>query len=179
MKSALVKVLAILLAALLPVCGASCEGQDGDLYICRLLDNGSVMITGYRGTEADLVFPETIGGRTVTGLSGSFCMNSPATAARAPPASQACASRTLGALRTPCRSMRTDSTTLRLWNRCSRAQGRTPQTSSAACPNTTPPRPNPVSTDEKSPISGLPSIRSGGAEPKTPCLAFASIRLSG
>ncbi len=78
MKSALVKVLAILLAALLPVCGASCEGQDGDLYICRLLDNGSVMITGYRGTETDLVFPETIDGRTVTGLSGSFCMNSPA-----------------------------------------------------------------------------------------------------
>ena len=59
------------LVLLVAMCaGASAEsGEDFDY---RVLDDGSVMITGYKGSDADLVIPETIGGHAVSGLGNSF-----------------------------------------------------------------------------------------------------------
>ncbi len=61
---------AALCLALLLCAGASAE-SDG-LFEYTVLEDGNAMITGYRGSETDLVIPETVGGHPVTGLGNSF-----------------------------------------------------------------------------------------------------------
>ena len=58
MKSVLFR--ALLLAAVLVLCGTGLAAAGGDLFEYVILDDETVMITGYRGSETDLVFPETI-----------------------------------------------------------------------------------------------------------------------
>ena len=61
----------IFLAVLLFLSGVSfAEGGSGFDY--RVLDDGNAMITGYRGSGPEIVFPESIDGYTVSGLGESF-----------------------------------------------------------------------------------------------------------
>lgn len=71
MTSRLFRIPVLFTAALLILCIAA-FAEAGSLFDCRLLDDGSVMITGYRGSDPELVFPETIDGRTVSGVSEAF-----------------------------------------------------------------------------------------------------------
>lgn len=67
------RILAMLVVFVLlsvPVAGIS--GGSGWDYDYKVLDDGTAMITGYRGSDADPVFPETIDGRAVSRLSGTF-----------------------------------------------------------------------------------------------------------
>ena len=75
MKSFLLRIL--LLAAALALCSTGLAEAGGDLFEYTVLDDGTAMITGYKGSETDLVIPETIEGHTVTGLSRSFGYNTP------------------------------------------------------------------------------------------------------
>ena len=75
MKSVLFR--ALLLAAVLVLCGTGLAAAGGDLFEYVILDDETVMITGYRGSATDLVFPETIDGHNVTGVSRSFGYNTP------------------------------------------------------------------------------------------------------
>lgn len=69
----------LLLAAILILCCSSALAvADGDLFEYVILDDETAMITGYKGSEVNLVFPETIEGHLVTGLSRSFGYNTPA-----------------------------------------------------------------------------------------------------
>ena len=70
MKSFLLRIL--LLAAALALCSTGLAEAGGDLFEYTVLDDGTAMITGYKGSETDLVIPETIEGHTVTGLNRSF-----------------------------------------------------------------------------------------------------------
>ncbi len=78
MKTGWCRVLALLLAALLTQGCAAFAEPGGDPFEYRLLEDGSAMITGYKGSDPDPVFPETAGGCTVRGLSKSFGANTPA-----------------------------------------------------------------------------------------------------
>ena len=69
MKRGMILFTALCLVLLL-CAGASAE--SGGLFEYTVLEDGSAMITGYKGSDTDLVFPETVDGRTVSGLSRSF-----------------------------------------------------------------------------------------------------------
>ena len=66
----------ILSAAVLlcTLCGGASAGSDR-LFAYRTLEDGSVTITGYKGSDTDLVLPETLDGHPVSGLSDSFDIN--------------------------------------------------------------------------------------------------------
>ena len=66
---------ALLLAAVLVLCGTGLAETAGDPFEYVILDDDTAMITGYRGSEANLVFPETVDGHTVAGLSRNFSYN--------------------------------------------------------------------------------------------------------
>ena len=51
---------------------ALCLALSDGLFEYTVLEDGNAMITGYRGSETDLVIPETVGGHPVTGLGNSF-----------------------------------------------------------------------------------------------------------
>ena len=53
------------------LCGGA-FADSGGLFEYRTLEDGSVMITGYKGSDADLVFPETLDGKPVSALGRSF-----------------------------------------------------------------------------------------------------------
>ena len=76
MKSVLFHVL-LLLAALIVLCSTGLAEDGNDLFEYKLLDNDTVMITGYKGSETNLVFPDAIDGHPVTGVSRSFGYNTP------------------------------------------------------------------------------------------------------
>ena len=65
------RAMGLFLAVLLLLSGAASAGPE-DLFDYTVLDDGSAMITGYRGYGPELVLPETIDGYTVSALSGSF-----------------------------------------------------------------------------------------------------------
>ena len=71
MISALVRILALFLTAAMIPCAAACEEPES-LFEYRLLEDGSAVITGYEGSEADLAFPETLDGHPVSALGDSF-----------------------------------------------------------------------------------------------------------
>lgn len=75
MKSVLLRIL--LLSAVLVLCGTALAAAGGDAFEYILLDDGTAMITGYRGSETNLVLPESVEGHIVTGLSRSFGYNTP------------------------------------------------------------------------------------------------------
>ena len=70
MKIRMIRML-IILAAITILSGAGLAEAQND-FTYSLLEDGSAVITGYRGTEPDLVFPEVIDGHTVSGLSRIF-----------------------------------------------------------------------------------------------------------
>ena len=65
------RVFIIVLAVMTLLAGAA-FAESGDLFEYTVLDDGNAMITAYKGSGPELVFPETIGGHPVTGLSGLF-----------------------------------------------------------------------------------------------------------
>ena len=73
MMSRLFRIPVLFLVVLFVLSGADAAGS-GSGYEYRIREDGSAVITGYRGSDADLVFPESIDGHTVSGLSGSFCI---------------------------------------------------------------------------------------------------------
>lgn len=77
MKRAVIFLLAALLT--LTLTGAV-SAETGGLFEYRILEDGSAMITGYRGSGAELAFPETLEGHPVSGLSAGFGFNTPAAA---------------------------------------------------------------------------------------------------
>ena len=77
MSSGRSRVLVLFLAALLAACcAASAESGEG-LFTWLPREDGSAVITGWKGAGTDLDFPETIDGHTVTGLSKRFSFNTP------------------------------------------------------------------------------------------------------
>lgn len=74
MRSGLYRGIAVLLAVMMILGGFSFAAAD-DLFDVLPLDDGSVMITGYKGSESDLVLPEKIGGQTVSALGRNFSAN--------------------------------------------------------------------------------------------------------
>ncbi len=77
MKHGLFRPAAFFLAALLFLNCAAFAESGADLFSWKLLDDGSAMITGYKGSGTDLFLPETIEGHAVTSLSGNFGFNTP------------------------------------------------------------------------------------------------------
>ena len=77
MKSVLFRMLGFLLAAALLVCGAGVAAAEENLFEYRVLEDGTAMLTGYKGSGADLILPASVDGHTVTGLSKSFGYNTP------------------------------------------------------------------------------------------------------
>ena len=77
MKSGLIHILSAAVAVLMLFGCFSAMGESAELFEYRIQDNGSILITGYRGTDTELVIPETIDGLPVNGISGSFGFNTP------------------------------------------------------------------------------------------------------
>ena len=65
------RALILFLAALLTACGAA-SAEPEAFFDYTVLEDGSACITEYRGSEAELAFPETTDGKTVSCLSGTF-----------------------------------------------------------------------------------------------------------
>ena len=77
MASGRFRILVLFFAALLAAyCAASAESGE-DLFSWLPLEDGSAVITGWKGAGTDLAFPETLDGHTVTRLSKSFSFNTP------------------------------------------------------------------------------------------------------
>ena len=74
MTSGPFRALSLFLTVLVILCGAA-SAESGELFDYRILEDGSAMITGYRGSGTDLVIPETVAGLTVSGLGGNFGYN--------------------------------------------------------------------------------------------------------
>ena len=64
----------IIVVALLAICGMAVSGAlaDGSDYRYEILPDETVMLTGYIGTETNLILPETIDGHTVSTLGDYF-----------------------------------------------------------------------------------------------------------
>lgn len=71
------RVISLFLAALL-LLGSAAADPAGGLFAFDVLEDGSAVITGYRGPETDLVLPETIEGHTVSTLGRNFSTNTAA-----------------------------------------------------------------------------------------------------
>ena len=71
MRSGLYRGLIALLAVMMILSGFSFAAADS-MFDYMLLNDGSVMITAYKGSESSLVIPEKIEGHTVSGLGRSF-----------------------------------------------------------------------------------------------------------
>ena len=67
----------IIVVALLAICGLAVSGAmaDGSDYRYEILPDGTVMLTGYIGTETNLILPETIDGYTVSVLDDGFSLS--------------------------------------------------------------------------------------------------------
>lgn len=77
MRSGSFRTLTLFLIAILILCGMASVSADSveDVFDYRITDDGSAVITGYKGSAKELVFPETIEGHTVTALGASFSAN--------------------------------------------------------------------------------------------------------
>ena len=62
----------VIVLAVLLILFSAAFAESGNEFDYKLLDDGSIMITAYRGTGPDLVIPEMIDGYTVSGMSHIF-----------------------------------------------------------------------------------------------------------
>ena len=75
MSSRFCQALILFLAALLALSGAASADSCG-LFDYRVLDDGSAVITGYRGSGESLAFPESVDGYPVSALGQGFSIRS-------------------------------------------------------------------------------------------------------
>ena len=71
MRTGLYRIVCFILTAAM-ILGGDTIAETGMDFEYVLLDDRTVMITGYNGSGPELVFPETLDGYTVTGLGRNF-----------------------------------------------------------------------------------------------------------